>query len=60
MKTTDLSEYKYKITYLDHLQACSFVRIADDAMLYTNRNEMYVRLYAEGYCNAKNEKFYIE
>ena len=52
--------YKYKVTYLHHLMAMAFVRIKDDALLYTNENEMYVRMYAEGFCNAKNEKFFIE
>lgn len=52
--------YKYKVTYLLHLMAMAFVRIKDDAILYTNDNEMYVRMYAEGFCNAKNEKFFIE
>ena len=52
--------YKYKVTYLSEYKALAFVRIADDALLYTNENEMYVRMYAEGFCNAKNEKFFIE
>lgn len=56
----NMADYKYKVTYLHHLMAMAFVRIADDAILYTNENEMFVRMYAEGFCNAKNEKFYIE
>ncbi|MCQ2257853.1 MAG: hypothetical protein MJZ41_07670 [Bacteroidaceae bacterium] len=52
--------YKYKVTYLHEYKALAFVRIADDALLYVNENEMYVRMYAEGFCNAKNEKFFIE
>ena len=55
-----IQDYKYKVTYLHHLMAMAFVRIADDALLYTNENEMYVRMYAEGFCNAKNEQFFIE
>lgn len=54
------TEYKYKVTYLHHLMALAFVRLADDAILYTNENEMFVRMYAEGFCDAKNEKFFIE
>ena len=55
-----IQDYKYKVTYLHHLMATAFVRIADDAIFYANGNETFVRLYAEGFCNAKNEKFYIE
>lgn len=57
MKTND---FKYKVTYLHHLMACAFVRVADDMILYTNENELLVRMYAEGFCNAKCERFYIE
>lgn len=55
-----IQDYKYKVTYLSEYMAMAFVRIKDDALLYTNENEMYVRMYAEGFCNAKNEKFFIE
>ena len=55
-----LSTFKYKVTYLHEYMAIAFVRIADDMILYTNENEMFVRLYAEGFCNAKCENFYIE
>ena len=51
---------KYKITYHNGLMATMFVRVADDAILYVNENEMYVRLFAEGFCLAKGEKFFIE
>lgn len=50
----------YKITYLDYLMSCAFVRISDNAILYDNPNEEYVRLYAMGFCTVYNEKFYIE
>lgn len=53
-------EYKYKVTYLHEYMAMAFVRIADDFMIYVNENEMFVRMYAEGFCDAKGEKFYIE
>ena len=32
----------------------------DDAILFTNPKEDYVRMFAMGFCQAKNEKFYIE
>lgn len=51
---------KYKITYLSYLMCSAFVRIADDAILYTNSNETLVSMYASGFCTAKNEKYYIE
>lgn len=54
------NEYKYKVTYLHEYMAMAFVRIADDFMIYVNQNEMFVRMYAEGFCNAKCEKFFIE
>lgn len=56
----ELTEYKYKVTYHSKELGCSFVRIKDDAILYTNPNEDYVRMFAMGFCQAKNEKFYIE
>ena len=54
------NEYKYKVTYLHEYMAMAFVRIADDFMIYVNENEMFGRMYAEGFCNAKSEKFFIE
>lgn len=51
---------KYKVTYLAHLMATAFVRVADDAILYSNENEDYVRIYAKGFCVAKGERFFIE
>lgn len=51
---------KYKVTYHKELMATMFVRVADDAILYCNENEMYVRMFAEGFCTAKNERFFIE
>ena len=51
---------KYKITYLDSLMTVAFVRVADDAILYDIPNEDIVRAYANGFCTAKNEKYYIE
>lgn len=56
----ETNEYKYKVTYLHEYMAMAFVRIADDFMIYVNENEMFVRMYAEGFCNAKGEKFFIE
>ena len=56
----DLSCYQYKVTYLDYLHCLAFVRISDDAILYSNANENYVELFAKGFCTAKNESFYIE
>lgn len=51
---------KYKVTYLHHLMAMAFVRIADELIIYCNENEMYVRVFAEGYCSAKGERLFIE
>lgn len=56
----ELTEYKYKVTYHSKEMGCSFVRIKDDAILFTNPKEDYVRMFAMGFCQAKNEKFYIE
>lgn len=57
METT---QYKYKVTYLHEYKALAFVRIADDLYLYVNENEMFVRMFAEGFCAAKGEPFFIE
>lgn len=51
---------KYKVTYLAHLMATAFVRVADDAILYANEDESLVRAYAKGFCTAKGERFFIE
>lgn len=51
---------KYKVTYLAYLMATAFVRVADDAILYANENENYVRVFADGFCTAKGERFFIE
>lgn len=51
---------KYKVTYLDYLMCCAFVRIKDDAILYSNATEDFVIMYAKGFCTAKNESFFIE
>lgn len=51
---------KYKITYHKELMATMFVRVADDLILYCNPNETFVKLYADGFCAAKNERYYIE
>lgn len=55
-----MEKYKYKVTYLDYLNCCAFVRVADDAILYSNENEHFVTLFADGFCTAKNEHFFIE
>lgn len=52
--------YNYKVTYLDYLMCMAFVRIPDDAILYTSDSEQLVSTYADGFCTAKDEKFYIE
>lgn len=57
MSTTD---YQYKITYHPTLMACMFVRIKDDAILYCNDDESNVKLFANGFCTAKNTRYYIE
>ena len=51
---------KYKITYLHHLMCCAFVRVADDAILYSNSDENLVRAFADGFTTAKNCKYYVE
>ncbi|SFG56427.1 hypothetical protein [Prevotella sp. KH2C16] len=56
----ELEDYNYKVTYLDYLKCMAFVRIADDAILYTSDSEQLVTTFADGFCTAKNEKFYIE
>lgn len=32
-----IQDYKYKVTYLSDYKAMAFVRIKDDALLYTKR-----------------------
>lgn len=55
-----LENYNYKVTYLDYLMSMAFVRISDGAILYSSNSEQLVSTYADGFCTAKNEKFYIE
>lgn len=56
----ELESYNYKVTYLEYLKCMAFVRISDDAILYTSDSEQLVSTYADGFCTAKDEKFYIE
>lgn len=56
----DLSIYKYKVSYHHELMCTMFVRLKDDAILYTNKDGSLVRAFADGFCVAKNEQFYIE
>lgn len=56
----ELESYNYKVTYLDYLMRMAFVRISDGAILYSSNSEQLVSTYADGFCTAKNEKFYIE
>lgn len=56
----ELENYNYKVTYLDYLMCMAFVRISDGAILYSSNSEQLVSTYADGFCTAKNEKFYIE
>lgn len=56
----ELENYNYKVTYLDYLMRMAFVRISDGAILYSSNSEQLVSTYADGFCTAKNEKFYIE
>lgn len=51
---------RYKISYVNSLMMTIFVRIADNAILYSNENEDFVKCFADGFCQAKNEKYYIE
>ena len=60
MKAIDIRECSYKVTYLDYLHCSAFVRVSDDAILYTNENEDYERHIADGLCTAKNVDYYIE
>ena len=60
MKKFDIRTCLYKVTYLDYLKCSVFVRVADDAILYTNSIEDLVLIFAEGFCTAKNQDFYIE
>ena len=53
-------EYRFKVTYLHEYMACAFVRIADDLLIYVNENEDFVRMFADGYCSALNEDYFIE
>lgn len=52
--------FDYKVTYHSFELGSSFVRVADDAILYTNRDESLVIAFARGFCQAMNKKFYIE
>ena len=47
---------KYKVTYLAHLMATAFVRVANDSILYANENEDCVRitLQASAWQRAKD------
>lgn len=54
------NNFRFKLTYLHEYMAMALVRIADDAILYVNDNELLVRTYAEGFCGALGEKFFIE
>lgn len=56
----ELENYNYKVTYIDYLMRMAFVRISDNAILYSSNSEQLVSTYADGFCTAKNEKFYIE
>lgn len=56
----ELENYNYKVTYLDYLMRMAFVRISDGAILFFSNSEQLVSTYADGFCTAKNEKFYIE
>lgn len=60
MKVIDIRECPYKVTYLDYLHCSAFVRVSDDAILYTNACEDFVRIFADGFCTAKNVDYYIE
>lgn len=60
MKVIDIRECPYKVTYLDYLHCSAFVRVSDDAILYSNACEDHVRLFADGFCTAKNADYYIE
>lgn len=56
----ELEKCNYKVTYIDYLMCMAFVRISDNAILYSSNSEQLVSTYADGFCTAKNEKFYIE
>lgn len=51
---------RFKVTYLHHLMATAFVRIEDDYILYANDDEMFVIMFAKGFCAARDERFFIE
>lgn len=54
------NEINYKVTYNADTMNCEFVRIKDDAILYSNPNEIFVIMFARGFCTAKDTNFYIE
>lgn len=50
----------YKITYQAETKAVVFVRISDGKILYANRNEEYVKAFANCFKAAFYEDYYIE
>lgn len=51
--------FEYKVTYHSLELGCSFVRVADDAILFTNTEERCIA-FAMGFCQALGKKFYVE
>lgn len=52
--------YDYKITYLSHIMSTAFVRIHDDAILYTSTDEKMVKAFADGFtCGSGGTKRYF-
>lgn len=51
--------FEYKVVYHSLHLGCSFVRVEDDLILYTNTEERVIA-FARGYCKALDKKFYFE
>lgn len=57
-----MNGYDYKITYLHHVMSTAFVRIKDDAILFTSSDEKLVKAFADGFVcgSGRTKKYYIE
>lgn len=57
---TESSAPMYKLTFLGHDGLSAFVRIADDAILFSNDDERVVKAYADGFSASTGQEYYIE
>lgn len=54
------NRYNYKVTYFNEPMMCAFVRISDDAVLYSSTNEQFVIDFANGFKEKFGYDYYIE